>query len=150
MLDREANLIRVIGKVAIFGDLHGQLYDMFYIFDKLVEDPTMVDTMLFLGNYINRGMYSIEVFVYLCVMKLEHPESVILLRGNHESRHCSETYNFRKQCLEYYDEEVYELFLETFNLLPLAATVNGKYLAMHGGISINLLDLDSIDYTYRK
>ena len=96
LLDREANLIKVIGKVAIFGDLHGQLYDMFYIFDKLVEDPTMVNTMLFLGNYINRGMYSIEVFVYLCVMKLEHPESVILLRGNHESRHCSETHNFRK------------------------------------------------------
>ena len=93
--------------------------------------------MLFLGDYVDRGEYSIEVLVYLFAMKINYPSNVTLLRGNHESRAMTEHFTFREEVLEKYnnDEEIYSLFLEAFETMPLSALVNSDYLCMHGGIS---------------
>ena len=40
--------------------------------------------------------------------------------------------------LDYYDEELYENFMEVFDALPLACIIDEKYLGMHGGISPDL------------
>ena len=94
-------------------------------------------SMLFLGDYVDRGEYSIEVLIYLFAMKINYPGSVTLLRGNHESRAMTEHFTFREEVLEKYnnDEELYALFLEAFDSMPLSAVVNSDYLCMHGGIS---------------
>ena len=47
----------------------------------------------------------------------------------------TESFNFREECMYKYDEEFYDLVMETFDLLPVSATVNGEYLCMHGGVS---------------
>jgi serine/threonine-protein phosphatase 2B catalytic subunit len=48
----------------------------------------------------------------------------------------SEHFTFRNEVLsKYKEQEIYELFLEAFEALPLAAVVNNDYLCMHGGIS---------------
>lgn len=47
-------------------------------------------------------------------------------------------FNFRAECLYKYDQEIYEKFMESFDLFPLAAIINGKFLAVHGGISPDL------------
>ena len=47
-------------------------------------------------------------------MKLRHPNTVHLLRGNHESREMTEQFNFREQCIDLYDVEFYETVMETF------------------------------------
>ena len=57
------------------------------------------------------------------------------MRGNHETRECTEDYNFRDQMLAKYDEETYEAVIDAFYELPLACIVNGEYLVLHGGIS---------------
>ena len=99
--------------------------------------------MLFLGDYVDRGNYSIEVCIFLFALKIQYPNNIILLRGNHESRAMTEHFTFREEVLRKYDEDesVYEAFIECFESLPLAADVNGDYLCMHGGISPDLKSL---------
>ena len=41
-----------------------------------------------------------------------------------------------------YDEETYDSVIDAFQTLPLAAIVNGEYIAIHGGISSRLETLD--------
>ena len=106
--------------------------------------------MLFLGDYVDRGNYSIEVCIFLFALKIQYPNNIILLRGNHESRAMTEHFTFREEVLRKYDEDesVYEMFIECFEALPLAADVNGDYLCMHGGISPELktkADINQID-----
>ena len=62
----------------------------------------------------------------------------------------TEAYNFRQQVLMLYDEQVYEEYMETFDRLPVSCVVNGRYLAMHGGISHRLTSLEAINNIERR
>ena len=94
VLDLEPNLTRVTGETHIFGDIHGQFFDMIPMLDKL-EKPGRVN-YVFLGDYVDRGGQGPEVVCYLIALKLIYPNEVVLLRGNHETREMTETFNFRK------------------------------------------------------
>ena len=92
--------------------------------------------LLFLGDYVDRGIFSLEVCVFLFCLKLNFPRHVVMLRGNHESRAMTEHFTFRSEILQkFHDEEIYEMFIKCFEAVPIAADVNGDYLCMHGGIS---------------
>lgn len=103
--------------------------------------------MLFLGDYVDRGNYSIEVMIFLLALKINYPTQITMLRGNHESRAMTEHFTFRDEVLKKYDgdESVYERFIESFEALPIAADVNGDYLCMHGGISPDLSTVEDIN-----
>ena len=102
--------------------------------------------LLFLGDYVDRGFFSLEVLVFLYALKLAHPKNVVMLRGNHESRAMTEHFTFRSEVLQKFnDESLYELFIESFEAMPLAADVNGDYLCMHGGVSPDLHSTKDID-----
>ena len=107
--------------------------------------------MLFLGDYVDRGNYSIEVCIFLYCLKINFPNEIIMLRGNHESRAMTEHFTFREEVLRKYDndESVYELFIESFEAMPIAADVNGDYLCMHGGISPEMHSLEDINTVNR-
>ena len=67
----------------IVGDIHGQLYDLGHMIEK-AGDPENIN-YLFLGDYVDRGIYGLEVLLVLYAQKILYPKSVVLLRGNHES-----------------------------------------------------------------
>ena len=93
---REPNLVRVDGSVAIVGDIHGQLYDLFYMLEKVKDNSRGIEKLVFMGDYVDRGMYGPEVVAYICAMKIEKKDSIVMLRGNHETRACTEDFNFRQ------------------------------------------------------
>ena len=134
--------------VIIVGDIHGQFYDLIHMFEKVVDQRNLPNSnMLFLGDYVDRGNYSIEVCIFLYCLKINYPNEVMMLRGNHESRAMTEHFTFREEVQQKYDndESVYELFIESFEAMPIAADVNGDYLCMHGGISPEMHSLDDIN-----
>ena len=118
---------------------------MIAMMKKLGKPGAKKTKMLFLGDYVDRGEYGVEVVCYLMCLKLTHPDDVYLLRGNHESRDMTQMFNFRDQCVTAYDQEVYENIMELFDNLPVACLVNGLYLTMHGGISDQLQKVSTIN-----
>ena len=118
------------------------------MFEKVVDQRMLPKTnMLFLGDYVDRGSYSIEVCIFLFCLKLAFPKEVTMLRGNHESVAMTEHFTFREEVLKKYDndESVFDTFISVFEAMPIAADVNGDYLCMHGGISPELATVDDIN-----
>ena len=67
-------------RLLIFGDLHGAISSLRQVIARLVLRKD--DTLLFLGDYIDRGENSRAVLDYL--MELERTQPCIFLKGNHE------------------------------------------------------------------
>ena len=65
---------------------------------------------LFMGDYVDRGYYSVETVSLLIAYKVRYPTRIYLTRGNHESRAMTEHFTFREEVLRKYDddESVYE------------------------------------------
>jgi serine/threonine-protein phosphatase 2B catalytic subunit len=91
----------------------------------------------------------VECMAYLLCLKINFPSHIKMLRGNHESRSMTEHFTFREECLNKFDEEVYEAFMDLFDTLPLAVEVNDDYLCVHGGISPNLDNVHDINKVNR-
>lgn len=104
LLKKEPNIVRIQEPVIIVGDIHGQYYDMIHMFEKVVDQRNLPNcNMLFLGDYVDRGNFSIEVLIFLYSLKLNFPQQIVMLRGNHESRAMTEHFTFRQEVLKKYD-----------------------------------------------
>ena len=148
LLSAEANLLHLVEPVVIIGDIHGQFYDFLEIIE-LAGSP-IDNKYLFLGDYVDRGAFSVEVVLVLYALKLNFPNSVFLLRGNHESRQLTSYFNFRHEVLSKYDQDLYDRFMESFDSMPLACTVNQKFFCVHGGISPSIKNLRDLQKINRK
>ena len=143
IMKKEPNVLLVSEPVVVVGDIHGQYYDLVHLIEKS-GDPQKIN-YVFLGDYVDRGIYSMETLTLLFAMKVAHPQNVFLLRGNHESRNMTEFFTFREEVLDKFDTEMYDQILLTFNTMPLVAILNEEYLCMHGGVSPNMKTLDEIN-----
>jgi serine/threonine protein phosphatase 1 len=67
----------------VVGDIHGRCAQLLNLLDMLPRDPK-TDTLVFLGDLIDRGADAPGCVDHILKMTRENPERVICLRGNHE------------------------------------------------------------------
>ena len=67
--------------VTVCGDIHGQFHDLMELFKITGYAP---DTnFLFLGDYVDRGYYSVETVTLMTCLKVRYFNRITILRGNH-------------------------------------------------------------------
>jgi len=98
-----------------------------------------------IGDFVDRGFYSVETFLLLLALKVRYPERITLIRGNHESRQITQVYGFYDECQRKYgSSNVWRWCCEVFDYLSLGAIVDGRVFCVHGGLSPNLHSIDEV------
>eukprot|EP01084_Bolivina_argentea_P003987 7558_1 len=140
----EPNIKRICCPVTICGDIHGQFADLLELFNTGGHVPET--NYLFLGDYVDRGLYSVQVIELLIALKVRYPARVTILRGNHESRQISQIYGFYDECLAKYNGKTtaWKVFCDLFDYIPISALVNEQILCFHGGLSPHVAELSDI------
>ncbi|XP_063711706.1 protein phosphatase 3 catalytic subunit alpha-like [Symsagittifera roscoffensis] len=151
LLSREENVLELEQPVIMVGDIHGQFYDLLRLLDLggPLGSLSPTNQYLFLGDYVDRGMFGMECIIVLCALKIAYPKKMHLLRGNHECRHLTRYFSFKVECLHKYNERVYNACMDMFDHLPLAAIVNNQFFCVHGGLSPRIQHIKDIQKIIR-
>ena len=136
----EAKLIQLeSGKVVFVGDTHGDLEATEKIIDKYLKSE---HKLVFLGDYVDRGSASMENVNFLLGQKIEHPDSLYLLMGNHEG-HAAVSFH-PADFWEGLDTELRQRYSEVLSELPLAVSTSNGIIALHGALP-DVSGLEDID-----
>jgi hypothetical protein len=147
------------GTINVIGDLHGDSHTLQEILTKTNFFENMVagksHTLVFMGDYVDRGPQSPRVMEILLALKKKYPENIVIIGADHEvpDGTVSEQ-SFPKQIRNYYDtdthgEEIYQEYTKLFGTLPfLVATGSGAVIS-HGGMPKDYMrqDLSSIAHS---
>lgn len=144
LFETESSLLEIEGSKFLFvGDTHGDFNSTKKIVKLFLDGK--YNYIVFLGDYVDRGISQIENINYVLCLKLFYPESVILLRGNHETPLANLYYGFYYEILRKLDKKFYDLYSELFAKMPYAVLANNHILALHGGIAENLKTIQQIE-----
>ena len=128
--------------LVIISDLHGDSKSLFRILSEINYKQFLskeLNKLVFLGDYIDRGSDSLSILYSVCYLKSTYPDSVIVMRGNHEA---PAEFPFSPHDFPYDIEErfgnrwreIYKEILSMFRLMTLASLIRHKLLLVHGGL----------------
>jgi len=160
LLMKESNVVHISAPVTVVGDIHGQFFDMLEIFKiggfcpdtnylflgmySINKRYVLVSNIL-TGDYVDRGLFSVETISLLVCLKLRYPSRVHLIRGNHESRGVTQSYGFYTECARKYgNANVWHYFTDMFDFLTLSVVINNQIFCVHGGLSPSIHSIDQI------
>jgi protein phosphatase len=149
--------IKPSGKAIIVSDLHGDMESLVHILkeanvlQKLNQNNKAV--LVFLGDYGDRGSYSVEVYHIVLKLKLFFPQQVILMRGNHEGPQdlLASPHDLPMQFHAKFGEKwriVYSRIHELFKYLYNAVLVEKQYLIIHGGLPSQAKTIEDLAYAH--
>ena len=145
--------LKPIGEALVIGDLHGDLQSLITIMEKSNFASRLQQnkdaSLIFLGDYGDRGANSIEVYNTVLTLKLAFSSQVILLRGNHEGPTdlLASPHDLPAQLQLRFKEKgvpVYSHMRELFETLYTAVYVEERYLMVHGGLPPKIRSLQEI------
>jgi len=148
LLQDEPNCVQARSPITIVGDVHGQFEDVKEMLN--ICGPPPDTNYLFLGDYVDRGLCSVRTVTLVFLLKVRHPQRVVLLRGNHETRQITQVYGFYEESVRLYgNARVWQAFVDVFDYLPLTAVVENRIFCTHAGLSPSLSTLDDIGHLDR-
>jgi serine/threonine-protein phosphatase PP1 catalytic subunit len=136
-------LLQLEAPITVCGDILGQCQDLLSIFDAGGYPPDT--SYLFLGNYVNKGKFSLDTITLLFAYKVKYPDKLFLLRGHQESAHMTRIHGFYDEMLRWYGVKLWKRFCRAFDCLPICAIVDSKVFCVHGGLSPDLADLRQLE-----
>ncbi|MBN1245964.1 metallophosphoesterase [Candidatus Bathyarchaeota archaeon] len=145
------------GEALVIGDLHGDLESLTGILknsDFMQKMSRRKDaTLIFLGDYGDRGASSAEVYYTVLRLKLAFPEQIVLLRGNHESPDdlMASPHDLPTQFQARFKENwtaAYSKVRELFAYLYNAVLVDERYLLVHGGLSPDITTAQDLAHAH--
>ena len=142
--------------LVVVGDIHGDFFTLEKIMDKIDFSNYLKDEsnlLIFLGDYIDRGKYSLEVLLFLCTLKSIYPDNVVMLRGNHEAYEYFpfSSYDFYHKLSNrfgslsnvFYNSHILPFFRSLF----LLCEIKKFSLLVHGGLPV--IEDDTFFYNYK-
>lgn len=127
----------------IVGDLHGHLVDLLRVLKH--HGLPSNHKYLFLGDIVDRGEFSLQTCLIVFILKVLYPESVYIIRGNHEFDALASQYGFLSELQEVYrDTSIYDTFIEVFSFMPFSAVIDETILCVHGGIGPTLTNISQL------
>ncbi|HEC88884.1 MAG TPA: hypothetical protein ENI52_06180 [Thermoplasmata archaeon] len=142
LMSNEPAFLNLKGKIMVAGDTHGDAVITKEIFRKFLNEK--FNYLLFLGDYIDRAPVDVESSIininFLLEKKVQYPDKIFLLKGNHETNYAIPCYphEFKEEA-----GELYEKYVGVFMEMPLMAMINNVFAA-HGGFPLKK-NLDEID-----
>ena len=143
--------LQIPEKLVIIGDVHGDLRALNSILRKIKIEKFVLNhnnKIIFLGDYVDRGLGSVEVLHTICSLKIRHPHSVVLMRGNHEApiEFPISSHDLPKRMAERFGRrigaEIYQTkVMKLFQLLYLITIVEGELFLVHGGVPTDHSDV---------
>jgi diadenosine tetraphosphatase ApaH/serine/threonine PP2A family protein phosphatase len=158
LLEKDHSLIRIRSPCKVFGNIHGVYDDLMRYFESFgnpSDDNQMGDInvmqYIFLGDFCDRGLYSLEVILLLFALKIKYPDFIYLIRGHHEDKTINEKYGLGDECHERLLDEIqnplsiFSNINKAFDYLPFGVLVDDNILLIHGGIGSSIQTLDDIE-----
>ena len=158
LLEKEHSLIRIRSPCKVFGNIHGVYDDLMRYFESFgnpSDDNQMGDInvmqYIFLGDFCDRGIYSLEVILLLFALKIKYPEFIYLIRGHHEDKTINEKYGLGDECSKRLADDIqnnlsiFSNINKAFDLLPFGVLVDNNILLVHGGIGSSINSLEDIE-----
>ncbi|WFD30500.1 protein-serine/threonine phosphatase [Malassezia sp. CBS 17886] len=109
--------------IDVVGDTHGQFYDFLHLL-SLTGTPSETHAVLFNGDFVDRGSWSVEIALTIFAYKWLYPRTTLINRGNHETSDMNKVYGFEGECKAKFGSELaFKLFSEAFIAIPLATLI---------------------------
>ncbi|MDI9394097.1 MAG: metallophosphoesterase [Euryarchaeota archaeon] len=132
VLESEPAVLKTdLDSIMLIGDIHGNLDALEFV--TRMREKLGCKKILFLGDYVDRGMQGTEVLIKLFQLKLKEPENVFLLRGNHETIDMNIYYGFFEEIG--FDRDFLLDISRAYERMPVAAVISGHTFCVHGGIN---------------
>jgi hypothetical protein len=148
-------------KISFHGDLHGDIHSLLKYLQELKSQGYINNNfeiipnnfyMVFLGDYVDRGNFGIEVIYTILRLKIANPDKIILVRGNHEDYDINVKLGFAEEIQKKFNTST-NVFLKRsiakiYEFMPVVLYLgtNTDFLQCnHGGMETGYLPIELLD-----